>query len=560
MPDQTLPLIVQSDRTLLLEVHGEHYVHARDDIAPFAELVKSPEHIHSYIVSPLSLWNAAAMGMGADEVIARMMKWSKYPVPDSMITFIRDFCARYGSVKLLAGDTPGTLKLTCTDERIFQELTHHTHLKKIMQVSGDRTFTLALLERGTVKVHLIKLGYPVEDLVPLREGAPLSFSLRETALSGRPFSLRGYQREAMEAFLGSHPRTLGLGYGTVVMPCGSGKTVIAIAAIHALQTETLVISTNTAAVHQWIDELLDKTTLSEEDIGEYTGGKKEIRPVTVCTYQVLTWRSDKLSDFPHFSLFTKKRWGLIVYDEVHLLPAPVFRITAEIQATRRLGMTATLVREDKREDEVFSLIGPKRYDVPWKELEQKGWIASAVCTEIRIPLPEKLELSYAVAPKRQKFRIASENPLKIRVAQEIIENSPEDQILVIGQYISQLHRIAEALHAPIITGSLANSKREELYRQFKAGEIKLLVVSKVANFAIDLPDASLAIQISGTFGSRQEEAQRLGRILRPKERNARFYNIVTRYSTEEDFAANRQRFLAEQGYTYHLEVWDELAP
>ncbi len=560
MPDQTLPLIVQSDRTLLLEVHGEHYVHARDDIAPFAELVKSPEHIHSYIVSPLSLWNAAAMGMGADEVIARMMKWSKYPVPDSMITFIRDFCARYGSVKLLAGDTPGTLKLTCTDERIFQELTHHTHLKKIMQVSGDRTFTLALLERGTVKVHLIKLGYPVEDLVPLREGAPLSFSLRKTALSGRPFSLRNYQREAMEAFLGSHPRTLGLGYGTVVMPCGSGKTVIAIAAIHALQTETLVISTNTAAVHQWIDELLDKTTLSEEDIGEYTGGKKEIRPVTVCTYQVLTWRSDKLSDFPHFSLFTKKRWGLIVYDEVHLLPAPVFRITAEIQATRRLGMTATLVREDKREDEVFSLIGPKRYDVPWKELEQKGWIASAVCTEIRIPLPEKLELSYAVAPKRQKFRIASENPLKIRVAQEIIENSPEDQILVIGQYISQLHRIAEALHAPIITGSLANSKREELYRQFKAGEIKLLVVSKVANFAIDLPDASLAIQISGTFGSRQEEAQRLGRILRPKERNARFYNIVTRYSTEEDFAANRQRFLAEQGYTYHLEVWDELAP
>ncbi len=560
MPDQTLPLIVQSDRTLLLEVHGEHYVHARDDIAPFAELVKSPEHIHSYIVSPLSLWNAAAMGMGADEVIARMMKWSKYPVPDSMITFIRDFCARYGSVKLLAGDTPGTLKLTCTDERIFQELTHHTHLKKIMQVSGDRTFTLALLERGTVKVHLIKLGYPVEDLVPLREGAPLSFSLRKTAISGRPFSLRNYQREAMEAFLGSHPRTLGLGYGTVVMPCGSGKTVIAIAAIHALQTETLVISTNTAAVHQWIDELLDKTTLSEEDIGEYTGGKKEIRPVTVCTYQVLTWRSDKLSDFPHFSLFTKKRWGLIVYDEVHLLPAPVFRITAEIQATRRLGMTATLVREDKREDEVFSLIGPKRYDVPWKELEQKGWIASAVCTEIRIPLPEKLELSYAVAPKRQKFRIASENPLKIRVAQEIIENSPEDQILVIGQYISQLHRIAEALHAPIITGSLANSKREELYRQFKAGEIKLLVVSKVANFAIDLPDASLAIQISGTFGSRQEEAQRLGRILRPKERNARFYNIVTRYSTEEDFAANRQRFLAEQGYTYHLEVWDELAP
>ncbi len=554
---QELPLIVQSDRTLLLEVHSPSFNEARDAVAPFAELIKSPEHFHTYRITPLSLWNAVAIGFSAEKIRRLLDTWSKYPVPASIHFFIDDFSSRYGLLKLLPTENPEFLLLSCESERIYKELQYHRSLQKILSPAGGRTFSLSLFNRGTVKILLIKLGYPVEDLIPLKRGDELSFSMRKTSLSGKQFSFRDYQEEAVSAFLGSRCPSPGLGYGTVVMPCGSGKTIIGMGVLHRLQQQTLIITTNTAAVHQWMDELLDKTTLTADDIGEYTGSRKEIKGVTVCTYQILTWRPDKESSFPHFTLFQQNNWGLIIYDEVHLLPAPVFKITAEIQATMRIGMTATLVREDNREDEVFSLIGPKRYDIPWKDLEAKGWIAEAVCTEIRIALPEELEIPYAVGGKAEKFRIASENPKKIDIITQIIENNPEDHILVIGQYIRQLQEIAKVLDAPIITGSLVNSKREELYNRFRAGEIRVLVVSKVANFAIDLPDASLAIQVSGTFGSRQEEAQRLGRILRPKKRNAHFYNLVTRHTSEEQFAAHRQHFLTEQGYAYQLEIWDE---
>ncbi len=553
---QDKPVIVQSDKTLLLEVHAQEFAQARDDIAPFSELIKSPEHFHTYRLTPLSLWNASSAGITCEKVISRLNRWSKYPVPQSIEHFIRDTASRYGMLYLSEGPDGQTLCLNCTSDLLYQQLLHYPVLKKLLTPVGGRVFHLHLLHRGQIKIHLIKLGYPVEDLVPLSKGAHHPITLRSVTASGREFSLRDYQYEAVQAFLGQQQPSPGLGYGTVVMPCGSGKTVIGIGIMERLKTQTLIITTNTAAVHQWIDELLDKTTVAESDIGEYTGARKEMRPITVCTYQILTWRPDRESDFPHFKLVTEHDWGLIIYDEVHLLPAPVFKVTSEIQAVMRLGMTATLVREDHREDEVFSLIGPKRYDIPWKELEQKGWIAEAVCTEIRLPLPEHLEIPYAVAGRAEKFRIASENPNKKTAVAQIIENHQEDHILVIGQYIRQLKELAEVLHAPLITGKVANAKREELYAQFRKGDIHVLVVSKVANFAIDLPDASVAIQVSGTFGSRQEEAQRLGRILRPKKRNAHFYNLVTRFTSEEQFAANRQHFLTEQGYQYQMEMWD----
>jgi DNA excision repair protein ERCC-3 len=383
----------------------------------------------------------------------------------------------------------------------------------------------------------------------------LEITLRSTAASQRPFAPRDYQWEAARAVVGNGGP--GSGFGVVVLPCGSGKTVVGMTVMSLLKTNTLILTTNVAAVHQWMDELLDKTELESADIAEYTGDSKSVAPVTVATYQIITWRPDKQGDFPHFKLFRERSWGLIIYDEVHLLPAPVFRVTAELQALRRLGLTATLVREDGAEDTVFSLVGPKRYDVPWKDLEVKGWIAEALCTEIRIDLPEQLKIPYAVADQRSKYRIASENPLKNIVVQQLVENHREDRILVIGQYITQLENLSKVLEAPLITGKTPNSEREMIYGAFKRGEFRVLVVSKVANFAIDLPDASMAIQVSGSFGSRQEEAQRLGRILRPKNRNSYFYTIISRYTLEEEFAANRQKFLAEQGYKYSIQHWQE---
>ncbi len=547
------PLIVQGDSTLLLDVHNPGFEGARSDIAPFTELEKSPEHMHTYKITPLSLWNAASAGISADSIIQRLQKWSRFPIPENITFSIKDTISRFGKLVLQETDNSNKLLLIIHDKYIQAEIEARRPLQKYL-VPHKKGFLINLVDRGTIKQELLQLGFPVKDMAPLLPGDPLTIELRKITTNGFPFLIRDYQKEAAETFCGdSRP---GTGFGTVVLPCGAGKTIVGLKVMEILGTNTLILTTNVAAVHQWIDEIKDKTKIPLDEIGEYTGDKKDIKPVTVGTYQILTWRPDKESDFPHFSIFRKKNWGLIIYDEVHLLPAPVFRVTAEIQALRRLGLTATLIREDGRESDVFSLVGPKRYDVPWKELEAKGWIAEANCYEIRLDMADDLKIEYAVADKRRKFRIASENPAKVEIAKQLIANHREDSILVIGQYLDQLKILSEALKAPIITGKTPNPERERIYNDFRQGNVKVIVVSKVANFAIDLPDASVAIQVSGTFGSRQEEAQRLGRILRPKERNSYFYSLVTRYTSEEEFALNRQKFLTEQGYKYHIEVWE----
>ncbi|MFA6505216.1 MAG: DNA repair helicase XPB [Treponemataceae bacterium] len=569
--DPTNPLIVQSDRTLLLDVHAARAEDARAAVMPFAELEKSPEHIHTYRITPLSLWNAASAGMTPADVVAALEEYSRYAVPRGVSDSFADVMSRYGKIVLTsvpgaeasapdasaaegAVPLPELLFLTSDEKAIRAEIAASKALTKYINPHGDG-FLVSLVNRGTVKRELIKLGWPVKDLAPLARGEPLDIKLRSTMGSGKAFAPRDYQVEASRSVVGDGAP--GTGYGVVVLPCGAGKTVVGMAVMALLKTNTLILTTNVAAVHQWIDELLDKTELTEDQIAEYTGDNKSVAPVTVATYQILTWRPAKDADFPHFNLFRARPWGLIVYDEVHLLPAPVFRVTAELQAVRRLGLTATLVREDGAEDAVFSLVGPKRYDVPWKVLEAKGWIAEAVCSEIRVDLPEDLQIPYAVADQRNKYRVASENPLKRKIVRQLVDNHPDDRILVIGQYIKQLEELAKDLNAPIITGKTPNAEREQIYGAFRHGELRVIVVSKVANFAIDLPDASMAIQVSGSFGSRQEEAQRLGRILRPKARNSYFYTIVSRYTTEEEFAANRQKFLAEQGYKYSIQHWTE---
>lgn len=559
------PLIVQSDRTVLLEVDSPLYEAARDALASFAELEKSPEHIHTYRITPLSLWNAAAAGMEVGDILDALDEYSKYDVPQNIIAEIIDYVSRYGRVKLmnhadLNPDSVGSsdLVLYSEDPILMAEIVHSESVKNLLGKQIDpQTISVPYRLRGHIKQALIKIGFPVEDLAGYVSGSSLEIAPRPITLSGAAFDLRDYQRDAAEVFhLGGDVRG---GSGVIVLPCGAGKTIVGLGILFETQCHTLILSTNTIAVRQWIDEFLDKTTIAPEEIGEYTGDRKEIRPITVTTYQILTYRKRKSEDFVHLGLFSDMDWGLIIYDEVHLLPAPVFRMTAEIQGKRRLGLTATLVREDGREDDVFSLIGPKKYDVPWRELEKQGWIATAECTEIRVDLPEQLRMGYAVANARQKFRIASENPDKFPIISKLIEQHEGDQILVIGQYIDQLKGIAASLNAPLIMGQTPNLERGKLYEQFRQGEIKLLVVSKVANFAIDLPDANVAIQISGTFGSRQEEAQRLGRILRPKTDGslAHFYSIVTRDSRDQEFAINRQLFLTEQGYRYTIRYGHE---
>jgi DNA excision repair protein ERCC-3 len=564
------PLIVQSDRTLLLDVHAPRAEEARGAILPFAELEKSPEHIHTYRITPLSLWNAAGAGFTPQDIVAALNEYTRYPIPEGIIEGFKDTMDRYGKIRLLSEAAladkaglpsssepdalPDELFLVSDDESIMAEIGAAKVLEKYL-FKTCLGFRLKFIDRGSVKRELIRLGWPVQDEAPLIQGETIDISLKDDVSPDRTFSSRDYQVEAARAVLGSGGP--GTGYGVVVLPCGAGKTIVGIILMSLLKTNTLILTANVAAVHQWIEELLDKTHLKPEDIAEYTGDTKSTAPVTVATYQILTWRPDKEADFPHFRLFRERPWGLIIYDEVHLLPAPVFRVTAELQAVRRLGLTATLVREDNAEDAVFSLVGPKRYDVPWKDLEGKGWIAEAHCTEVRLDLPEKLKIPYAVASPREKYRIASENPIKETAVLELIQNHPEDQILVIGQYISQLESLAKLLKTPLITGSTPNKEREEIYKAFRKAQVRVIVVSRVANFAIDLPDASVAIQVSGTFGSRQEEAQRLGRILRPKGqgRNSWFFTLVSRYTVEEDFAAKRQQFLAEQGYKYTIQHW-----
>ena len=557
------PLIVQSDRSLLLDVHAPRANECRIALVPFAELEKSPEHLHTYKLSPLSLWNAASAGFSAADALRVLNDFSKYDVPQSVESWIFETAERFGKLRLVEGDSPDTLFLATPNPLIFREIAASRIGKTLLSPCANavesnflndeekrHSFRLELTNRGTVKQQLLQIGWPVKDDVPMREGEPLEIDLKKTTSAGKPFCVRKYQLEAAQAIVGN--KGAGTGFGTVVLPCGAGKTIVGMTLMSILKTNTLIVTTNISAVHQWIDELLDKTTLRREQIAEYTGETKEIRPVTVATYQILTWRADKEGEYPHFSLFRSRAWGLIIYDEVHTLPAPVFRVVAEIQAVRRLGLTATLVREDGCEGYVFSLVGPKRYDVPWKDLEASGFIASAECIEIKLNLDRSQELEYAVCEPRKKHRIASENPEKLTFVKEIINQSPNDKILVIGQYIDQLKKIAQMIGCPIITGKTPNAERDQIYADFRSGKIKVLVVSKVANFAIDLPDASMAIQVSGTFGSRQEEAQRLGRILRPKERKSRFITLITRNTVEEDFGANRQKFLAEQGYSYKI--------
>jgi DNA excision repair protein ERCC-3 len=549
--DPSNPLIVQGDRSILAEVDNPRYTEARDALAPFAELEKSPEHIHTYRLTSLSLWNAAATGMTAEAMVDVLRRYSKFPLPSNLATDITELVDRYGRVRLeRLGDG---LRLVCPDRPLLEELVRQP---KVRQYLGERldeqSYPVDPAYRGVLKQALIAVGYPAEDLAGYTEGAALPLQLRTLARSGMPFHVRDYQRDAAEIFYaGGDARG---GSGVIVLPCGAGKTIVGITAMALLQRSTLVLTTSITAVKQWRRELLDKTDLREEQVAEYTGETKDIAAVTLATYQILTHRPDKKEEFPHFKIFDQRDWGLIVYDEVHLLPAPVFRVTAQIQARRRLGLTATLIREDGREEDVFSLIGPKKFDVPWRELETRGWIAEADCSEIRVALPEGLRMEYAVAEWRNKYRIASENPVKDDVIGHLLERYHGSRILIIGQYLKQLRRLSKRFGIPLITGQTGNAEREDLYNRFRRGEVRNLVLSKVGNFAIDLPDANVLIQVSGTFGSRQEEAQRLGRILRPKATGevAHFYTLVTRDTRELDFAHHRQLFLAEQGYSYSI--------
>lgn len=558
------PLIVQGDKTVLLEVDNPLYEDARDVLARFAELEKSPEYIHSYRISPLSLWNAAAAGMGASVILDGLERYAKYPVPGNVRVDITDYISRYGRVKMVRRD--GQLLLVSDDAALMAELTRRKELKSYIKAQPDPlTLQVDGAMRGHIKHALVKIGYPAEDLAGYVSGEALALQLREAMPSGKPFVLRHYQRDAADVFYAGGADHGGS--GVVVLPCGAGKTIVGMAVMDAMQTSTLILTPNTFSVQQWMAELLDKTTVPEEAIGEYTGQRKEIRPITVATYQTLTYRKrgkkgngNLRDEFPHFELFDQRDWGLIIYDEVHLLPAPVFSISAELQARRRLGLTATLVREDGREEDVFSLIGPKKYDVPWKDLEKQGWIAEADCIEVRIPLPDDLRMEYAVAEPRQKYRVAATNPAKLDVLDEILAKHPTEQTLIIGMYLDQLDQVQARYGFPIITGETGEAVRRKLYQQFRGGEVQRLIISKVGNFAIDLPDASIMIQISGTFGSRQEEAQRLGRILRPKAEGqmAHFYSLVSRDTQDQEFSANRQLFLTEQGYQYTILYADEV--
>lgn len=567
------PLIVQGDRSLLLDVHAPLAEECRNALIPFAELEKSPEHLHTYRLTPLSLWNAASAGFSADDAAAVLQKYARYDVPQSVIAWIKETASRFGKITLLAGpdiEVPvkeGSaekiiehyLYLKADSLPVYKEIFANHSVKKLLTASSDanapeHSFLIHLTDRGTIKQLLLQAGWPVKDQVALTDGEPLNVSLRQTTAAGQPLQIREYQTGAARALVGD--KGPGTGFGTIVLPCGAGKTIVGMTIMDMLKTSTLIITTNISAVHQWIDELLDKTNLTRDQIAEYSGESKTIKQVTVATYQVLTWRPDKEGPYPHFSIFHERPWGLIIYDEVHMLPAPVFRVVADLQAVRRVGLTATLVREDGCEGYVFSLVGPKRYDVPWKELERDRWIATAECVEVRIDLPAYQEIDYAVAGTREKHKIASMNPEKLPVVSQIIKKFPDDKILVIGQYLQQLDEIVKELGCPIITGKTPTIERDRIYNDFREGKIRVLVVSKVANFAIDLPDASLAIQVSGTFGSRQEEAQRLGRILRPKERKSRFFTLITRNTVEEEFGSNRQKFLAEQGYEYKIVRYD----
>ena len=565
-------IIVQSNLEIMVEVDNPNYTTARDAIAPFTELVKSPEHLHTYKISHLSLWNAAATGLRAPEVLERLESQSRYPIPPTVVTEIEDYMARYGLLRLKKED--GRLTMESDDKLMFLEICKLKDVEPFIIEHIDDTHVVVDPERrGHLKMVLTNAGFPVEDLAGYTVGDPLPIQLRETTVSGKPFKLRDYQKDAAQVFYASGSEKGGS--GVIVLPCGSGKTVIGLATMALVQTKTLILTPNISSSRQWIREICDKTNLTLDQVKEYSGEVKEIGPVTVATYQILTQRKrakkgdenkegkepemteeEVKKELANFPLFSQEKWGLMIYDEVHLLPAPVFRLSTEMQATRRLGLTATLVREDHKETEVFSLIGPKKFDIPWRILEAQGWIATADCNEIRIPMDPELKMKYALAPVRDKITLASTNPEKTDIVERLLKyfSKPDDRVLIIGQYIDQLEALSEDLQIPLITGKTPNKEREKLYGAFRSGAQKNLMVSKVGNFAIDLPDANVLIQISGTFGSRQEEAQRLGRVLRPKSDGgaAHFYSIVTQDSKEQEFAMNRQLFLTEQGYAYKI--------
>lgn len=547
------PIIVQSDRTIFLEVDSPAFEEARDALGAFAELIKCPEHIHTYSITPLSLWNAASAGLTPDDVLEELKRYSRYPIPGNVETDIFEYMNRYG--RLVLEREGERLVLRSSDPLLLDEISRHKKTQPYIATRIDEnTVEIGGAYRGHLKQDLVKIGFPVKDMAGYVEGEPLEIHMVEHLPDGKPFVLREYQKAASSAFY--REGSAAGGSGVVVLPCGAGKTVIGMGVMARVQRKTLILATNVVALRQWRREILEKTTLRPDQVCEYSGETKEIGPVTIATYQILTYRKKKNEgEYPHLRLFEAEDWGLIVYDEVHLLPAPVFRITADIQARRRLGLTATLVREDGMESDVFSLIGPKCFDMPWKVLEKDGWIATAYCHEIRVPLPLEQRREYVMSPPRAQYRIASENPVKMSVLEDLLERHRNDRVLVIGQYLRQLRVVATSFRLPIITGQTPNAEREQLFKQFREGEIRALAVSKVANFAVDLPEANVAVQISGTFGSRQEEAQRLGRILRPKDGagDAHFYTIVTRDSSEGEFAQKRQRFLAEQGYQYAIE-------
>ena len=538
MPDG--PLIVQSDKTLLLEVDHALAADCRRAIAPFAELERAPEHIHTYRLTPLGLWNARAAGHDAEQVIDTLIRYSRYAVPHAMLVDVAETMSRYGRLQVNNHPVHG-LVLQALDEPVLEEVLRS---KKVAPLLGARVDATTVIvhpsERGHLKQALVKLGWPAEDVAGYVDGERHAIGLAAELWQPRP-----YQTEAAEGFWHG-------GSGVVVLPCGAGKTIVGALAMALAQATTLILVTNTVAARQWREELVRRTTLTSDEIGEYSGAKKEIRPVTIATYQVMTTKRQGI--YPHLEVFDSRDWGLIIYDEVHLLPAPIFRFTADIQSRRRLGLTATLVREDGHESDVFSLIGPKRYDAPWKDIENQGYIAPANCVEVRVTLPDSDRMTYAMAEPEDRYRLASSAPQKITLVEELVAKHPDDQVLVIGQYLDQLAELGEHLDAPVITGASSVKERERLFSDFREGRLRVLVVSKVANFSVDLPEASVAIQVSGTFGSRQEEAQRLGRILRPKAdgRTAHFYSIVTRDTVDADFAQHRQRFLAEQGYSYRI--------
>ena len=541
------PLIVQSDKTLLLEVDHDQAAACRRAIAPFAELERAPEHMHTYRLTPLGLWNARAAGHDAEQVVNTLLEFSRYPVPHALLVDIAETMARYGRLQLVADPAHG-LVLHAVDRAVLVEVLRSRRTAGLLgERLGPEDVVVHPSQRGHLKQVLVKLGWPAEDLAGYVNGEAHPITLTHD------WALRPYQEHAIDGFFHG-------GSGVVVLPCGAGKTLVGAGAMARSSTTTLILVTNTVSARQWRDELLRRTSLTEDEIGEYSGARKEVRPVTIATYQVLTTKRKGI--YTHLELLDARDWGLIVYDEVHLLPAPVFRMTADLQARRRLGLTATLVREDGREDEVFSLIGPKRFDAPWKDIEAQGWIAPAECVEVRLTLPDEARMAYATAEPEERYRLAASAPGKLQVVERIVARHAGEPTLVIGQYLDQLHELAEHLDAPLITGETTIRERQRLYDAFRAGTVPTLVVSKVANFSIDLPEASVAVQVSGSFGSRQEEAQRLGRIMRPKGdgRTAHFYAVIARDTVDQDFAAHRQRFLAEQGYSYTIVDAEDLDP